>query len=65
MLHLPYLWKQGKNAELLEMKNEKKQGAFSFSINMAKFEAFFWVFLSRTNCLFLNYGDFPHKRTTC
>ena len=37
------------------MKNEKKQGGFSFSINMAKFEAFFWVFLSRTNGLFLNY----------
>ena len=36
------------------MKNERNILGFSFSIDMVNFEAFHWVFLSQTNCLFLN-----------
>ena len=43
-----------KNASKFAIEKQNKLRGLSFSITVANFEAFRWVFLSQTNCLFLN-----------
>ena len=56
---------KGKTQSYSKWKTKQKISGFSFSINMANFEAFHWVFLSPTNCLFLNCVNTPKCLYIC